>query len=99
MHDDFTYQVIGQAWDIHDDNIDIEISLPDGRRYSATFFTLSNIESLFEKNRRTGECDSGLYLWASDMVIVRDLEQQTIERTIASLIEQDELSSACHRIN
>ena len=98
MKDRFTYQVLGnQTWDRNDDNIDVEIELATGGRFSATFFTLRNIKSLFEKNRATGECASGLYLWSLNMILVENLESHTIERTIASLIDQDELASACFR--
>jgi hypothetical protein len=95
----FWYEVIGgQAWDVHDDNIDVQIRLPDGSMYAATFFTVRNINSLFTKNRATGECASGLYLWAANMILVDNLERGTIERAIASLIEEGELASACQRI-
>ncbi len=99
MPDHFKYHVLAcQTWDIQDDNIDVEIELSDGSKYTATFFTLRNIRSLFEKNRATGECVSGLYLWSSSMILVENLESSTIERTIGGLLEEGELASACLRI-
>ncbi len=71
-----------------DDNIDVEVTFDDGSRYAATFFTLENLRSLFEKNERTGEFVGGLYLWASDMVIVRELTEASIAETIADLIKK-----------
>ncbi|MEM9861577.1 MAG: hypothetical protein AAF938_08185 [Myxococcota bacterium] len=88
-------RVLGlQTWDAQDDNVDVHVTFEDGSCYTATFFTIENIRSLFEKNRRTGECDSGRYLWAADMIIVRDLAIETIEQTVESLLKDDELVAA-----
>lgn len=80
--------------DPDDDNVDVFVSFPDGRRYVATFFTIDNIRSLFAKNRETGECDGGRYFWASDMIIVERLDRETIERSVADLIRVGEFESA-----
>lgn len=90
--------VAARAWDVDDDNVDVEVTLPDGARYAATFFTLANIQSLFRKNIQTGECDGGLYLWASDMIIVRQLTQETIERAVDDLMASGEFSGAFSRL-
>ena len=77
MGTDFTYHIVGrQSWDVYDDNMDVEIVLPTGERYAATFVTVENISSLFKKNRVTGECASGSYLWVADMIIVQRLEHE-----------------------
>lgn len=83
-----------QEWDIVDDNIDVIVELADGRRFTATFFTLKNIESLFRKNRETGECSSGTYFWAVDMILVEDLKRSTLEATVKGLLQDHELESA-----
>ena len=80
------------------DNVDVEMTLANGKRYHATFFTLRNIESLFEKNRETGECAEGLYLWASNMILVKKLDHETLIGTIAGLISEGELDAACLQI-
>lgn len=99
MAANFTYRILGcQTWDVYDDNVDVEIELSHDRRYSATFFTISNIRTLMDKNKITGECSGGLYLWASNMIIIENLESETIERTIAGLIEDEELDAVCYRI-
>jgi hypothetical protein len=92
---DFSVHVIGvQVWDPLYDNVDVEVQLRDGRRFGATFFTLTNIQRLFEKNRNTGECASGLYLWAANMILVRDLSMATIEGTVEDLMAMDEFENA-----
>ncbi|HJY78729.1 MAG TPA: hypothetical protein VKE95_18960 [Burkholderiales bacterium] len=90
-----TVQVVGsRVWSAEDDNVDVEVLFPDGRRFGATFFTLKNLEKLFEKNKKTGECADGLYLWAANMVLVRDLSMGAIERAVDDLIENNELEQA-----
>ena len=81
-----------------DDNVDVEVRFDDGSRYAGVFFTLNNLRSLFEKNERTGECKSGLYLWASDMVIVRELSAASISETVADLIAEGEFESAFSKL-
>ena len=94
----FQLKVIGEAWDTVDDNIDVQIDIDDGRVFSATFFTLQNIETLFRKNAQTGECASGLYFWASEMILVKDLKMETIHRAVKDLILNNELQNASLRI-
>jgi hypothetical protein len=95
----FTFQILGcQSWDVHDDNLDVEIEVGGTLRFAATFFTLQNIASLFEKNRATGECASGTYLWAANMIIVRELTTETIRHTIEDLLRTGELESVCLKL-
>jgi hypothetical protein len=94
MTTQFAYRILGcESWDFHDDNIDVEIDLSDGKRYSANVFTISNIRSLMDKNKSTGECSGGLYMWSSHMILVEKLDPETIRRTIEGLVEDEELDS------
>lgn len=77
-----------------DDNVDLEVTFDDGTRYAATFFTLNNLHSLFAKNERTGECKGGLYLWASDMIIVKELSEAAISETVADMIAEGQFEGA-----
>jgi hypothetical protein len=81
-------------WDPRNDNLDVEVRFADGRRYSATFFTLSNVETLLRRYARSGECANGLYLWASDMILVETLTLDVIERVVQDLIASGELPKA-----
>lgn len=95
MSGDFALHVVGgQSWDPDDDNIDVEVVLRDGRRYGATMFTLANLARLFEKNRATGECAGGVYLWASGMVILSDLSTSTITIAVKDMLETGEFERA-----
>lgn len=75
---------------IENDNIDVTIDLSNGAVFTATFFTLKNIASLLESYERTGECLSGRYLWAKDMIIVRDLREETIRDVVDEIVRTGE---------
>jgi len=94
----FTLQVVHRLWDPIDDNIDAIVTLDDGRRYGATFFTIANIQRLLERYRSTGECAKGLYFWGPDLIILRELTVDAMERTIADLIANNELDRALVRL-
>jgi hypothetical protein len=55
---------------------------------------LNNLRLLFEKNEQIGDCKDGLYLWASDMVIVKELTEMSISETVADLIAHGEFEGA-----
>jgi hypothetical protein len=86
-----------QKLDPIDDNVDIRVHFED-RTYAGTFFTVENIQRLFEKNEHSGECAHGLYFWATDMVLVRRLTRDTIARTIAAMISSGEFEKAFSRV-
>jgi hypothetical protein len=88
----------GDGIDLFDNNIDVEVHFDDGRRYMGTVFTYRNIESLFHRYTRTGECRNGLYVWGSDMVVVRDLRDETIAEMVAGLLEEGALDGAFSRV-
>ena len=70
-----------------DDNSDVIVTLHDGKRYIATFFTYENIQTLTQKNKLTGENLSGSYFWASDMVLIDTITRENIIKVIGHFIE------------
>jgi hypothetical protein len=82
------------SFDQVDDNVDVEVRYKDGRLYTATFFTIQNIKALFDKNKITGECGSGLYFYSTDMILVELLSIDVIVNTIENLITENFLDSA-----
>lgn len=79
---------------IDHDNVDVLVDFSDGRRCTATFFTLDNIRFLMNRYQTTGENSSGAYFWASDAIIVDVLNEPTIMRVIHHLVETGEYRSA-----
>lgn len=71
-------------------NPDVIVKFDDGSEWIASFFTYQNIISLSEKNEKTGECLNGDYFWASDMILVKKISRDAIERVIKKLIFFDQ---------
>jgi len=76
--------------DPDNDNVDVQVTFPNGESFSAVFFTLRNIDTLMKRYKKTGECAGGLYFWASDMMIVERLTEKTICETIDNLLAEGE---------
>jgi hypothetical protein len=74
-------------WDIYDGNTDVHVTLADGTRWVATFFSYRNVLSLTKKYKGTGECMAGEYFWASDMILVDEVSRERIEQVVKHLAE------------
>lgn len=74
-----------------DDNVDVRIELADGRAYSVTFFTLTNLETLMARWGRTGECANGLYVWATNMIVVQEITHAVVRRVAQDLVETGDI--------
>jgi len=96
---DFELTVLGVSeWDSVDDNLDVEVRFVDGSRFTATFFTIENIRTLFTKNKLTGECSKGKYLWATEMILVETLDRETMKDTVVGLIRDGEFEEAFTKV-
>ena len=73
-----------------DCNSDAIVSFEKGGEWAATFFTYTNIYSLVEKNKKSGECLQGKYLWADSMILVDKISRDRIEEIVRHLIESNE---------
>lgn len=74
-------------------NVDVQVTFPNGENFSAVFFTLQNIATLMRGYEETGEGANGLYFWTSDMLIVQELTEETICKTIDTLLAEKEFES------
>ena len=75
------------------DNVDVQVTFPNGENFSAVFFTLRNIETLMQRYKKTGECAAGMYFWTSDMMIVEKLTEKTICETVDNLLAEEAFAS------
>ena len=85
------------GWDelkSNDNNLDVHVFLDSGEHYVATFFTLENLKTLMTRYEKSGECASGQYFWASDMIIVRQITEKVLLETVQYMLDQDELDCA-----
>jgi hypothetical protein len=84
-------------WNPADCNSDVKVTLSDDSEWMATFFTYTNIKVLKEKNQPTGECLSGRYFWATDLILVDLLTRARILEVVEDLIETNEFERAFQR--
>lgn len=83
-------QWIPGAWNTEDANTDVIVTWEDGSRWVATFFSYNNVKTLIEKNKKTSECLSGAYFWASNMILADQVSRQRIEQIIEELLKTGE---------
>ncbi|MFI6725645.1 hypothetical protein [Streptomyces atratus] len=81
-------------------NVDVEVrSVEDGSRWSATVFTIAEVERLMEKGSRTGEDLDGRHFWCSDGLIVRDPDIDNMTRALAGLLDSGDFVQILQRLN
>ncbi|MGW4690729.1 hypothetical protein ACWEPM_38455 [Streptomyces sp. NPDC004244] len=79
-------------------NVDVFVDLQDGSRWTATVFTVAEVERLMEVWAESGEALGGRYFWVSDGLIVKDPGIESMSQVIAGLIETDEFSTVFQRL-
>ena len=81
-------------WNPTDDAVDVEVTLTDGSRWGGTFVTYRYLETLRARYANSGECLSGRYFWAANLVLCDLVDRPTIEAVVADLLATGELQSA-----
>jgi hypothetical protein len=77
-----------------DDNVDVTVDFATGERYTATFFTVENLNSIMERYRESGECANGLYIWSSHMIVIERLTKMNVDRAVQDLVQSGEFRNA-----
>ncbi|MFF4629672.1 hypothetical protein [Streptomyces griseorubiginosus] len=80
-------------------NVDVFVDLDDGSRWSATVFTVTEVERLMATRAGSDEALGGRYFWVSDGLIVRDPGIDNKTHVIAGLIDNDEFSAIFQRLD
>ncbi|MEU5438937.1 hypothetical protein AB0G73_37180 [Streptomyces sp. NPDC020719] len=80
-------------------NVDAEVHLPDGSRWSATIFTLAEVDRLMRHWQQTGEAAGGRCFWCPDGLIVRAPGITAMVEVITGLLAADEFTGAFHRLD
>jgi hypothetical protein len=79
-------------------NIDVFVDLSDGSRWSATVFTLTEVERLMNLWATTGEALGGRYFWCSDGLIVREPGVSAMVAVLAGLFESGDFRQVLQQI-
>ncbi|MFC8176758.1 hypothetical protein [Streptomyces sp. NPDC057325] len=79
-------------------NIDVLVTLKDGSRWTATVFTVAEVERLMKLWAGTDEALGGRYFWVPDGLIVRDPGIDNMTGVIAGLIKNGEFSEIFQRV-
>jgi hypothetical protein len=70
-----------------DETVEVRLTTRDGQEYSANFTAKGFIDSMFEKNKRTGECAKGTYFCMPNMILVEEISEKNVRKTIDDLID------------
>jgi hypothetical protein len=81
------------------ENIDAEVVLEDGSRWSATFLTIAEIGRIMERWRVTGECLGGSYFSCPDLVIVDRGGIDVMVEVLCSALVAGSLQSMLSRVD
>lgn len=92
--DEYQLDFIGDIDDYMDSNVDVYVNFQNGKKFTATFFTVANITRIMESYNKSGECANGIYFWASDAIIIKNLNPLLIRKAIDDLIKNNEFESA-----
>lgn len=79
-------------------NVDVFVTLKDGSCWTATVFTVAEVERLMKLWTGTDEALGDRYFWVSDGLIVRDPGIDSMTGVIAGLIENGEFSEIFQRV-
>jgi len=91
---DVTFMIGGGERPEAVENVDAEVRLPDGSRWSATIFTLAEVERLMSNWARTGEYGGGSHFWCFDGIVVRHPGVDNMTAALADLHQSGNLRNA-----
>jgi hypothetical protein len=80
-------------------NVDAEIRLPDGSRWSATIVTVAGVERLMTRWAGTGEAADGRYFWCADGLIVKEPGVTAMADVLVRLVESGEYRQILQRLD
>ncbi|MGW5732934.1 MULTISPECIES: hypothetical protein [Streptomyces] len=79
-------------------NVDVFVTLEDESLWTATVFTVAEVERLMKLWAGTDEALGGRYFWVLDGLIVRDPGIDSMTDVITGLIENGEFSEIFHPV-
>jgi hypothetical protein len=83
----------------HVENVDVEVVLDDGSRWSATFLSVAEIGRLMKRWEATGEYLDGAYLRVPDLIVVRHGGVEGMVAVLNSILATGDPGTALIRID
>ncbi|MFF7159461.1 hypothetical protein [Streptomyces sp. NPDC008139] len=80
-------------------NVDVEVRLTDGSGWSATLFTVDEVQRLMERWAQTGEEAGGSYFWCSDGLIVREAGVVSMAEAISGALDEGDFEKILQRLD
>jgi hypothetical protein len=75
-------------------NTDVVVSLDNGKKYIASFFTYSNIRDMHIHHKQSGDFLYGSYFWNKNMVLIENCSLEDIEPVVNDLIDEGNFNEA-----
>jgi hypothetical protein len=75
------------------ENVDVEVVLAEGSRWSATFLSLAEVSRIMNRWKVTGECLGGSFFRCPDLVIINKGGAAEILEIIKELVVTGELQN------
>jgi hypothetical protein len=86
-------------WDPANEIVDVTVTLTDGSRWAATACSFKHVQTLTSRWSHSGECLGGGYLWAKNLILVKDTSRASLEETMMDLLKNGEFESALEKLN
>ena len=86
---EFEYYEDG-SWDRKNQAANVNVELPDGRRYGINVWTYRFLETVIVKDKETGENLNGLYQTPPDL-FVEELTEDCMKKSIDDLLRKGNL--------
>lgn len=86
-------------WKPTDSVTDAIVTLQDGTQWVATICAFGHVPTLRARCADNGECLSGKYLWASDLILIDETTRPSIDAVVRDLLAAGELQSAFREVD
>jgi bacillopeptidase F (M6 metalloprotease family) len=88
-----------EPFDPRKETVEVRLTTGDGQEYLANFTTRHYIDYVFKKNKRTGECAKGTYFCMPNMILVEEVSEQNVRKTIDDLINNVEVETHFRKVD
>lgn len=81
------------------ENVDVEVALADGSRWSATILSLAEVGRVMDRWKATGEALNGRYFRCPDLVIVDGCGIEAYAELLGALVSSGEFRDVLTRVD